>query len=74
MAEHRWSGWPGAWCLDCGSPDLTEQGLDCAVCVCDPERNELFICEDHRNADCPEPGSNRHNPYTTHAAASGESA
>lgn len=21
---HRWSGWPGAWCLDCGMKDPTE--------------------------------------------------
>lgn len=22
--EHRWSGWPGAWCLDCGCEDPRE--------------------------------------------------
>jgi len=63
MSEHRWSGWPGAWCLDCGLPDLNEEGLDCAVCVCDPERGEFSICPDHQNQPCDEPGSNRHNPY-----------
>ena len=25
MNEHRWSGWPGAWCLDCGISDPIEQ-------------------------------------------------
>ena len=29
--EHHWSGWPGAFCLHCGKPDLWEiaigQGL-----------------------------------------------
>lgn len=22
--DHRWSGWPGAWCLDCGIEDMRE--------------------------------------------------
>jgi len=22
--KHRWSGWPGAWCLDCGLEDARE--------------------------------------------------
>jgi hypothetical protein len=26
-SQHRWSGWPGAWCLDCGISDPTEQGI-----------------------------------------------
>lgn len=25
--EHRWSGWPGAWCLDCGCEDPREVAL-----------------------------------------------
>lgn len=25
--EHRWSGWPGAWCLDCGIADPAEECL-----------------------------------------------
>ena len=25
--EHRWSGWPGAWCLDCGISDPYEDCL-----------------------------------------------
>lgn len=24
MIEHHWSGWPGAFCLHCGAPDLWE--------------------------------------------------
>jgi hypothetical protein len=24
---HRWSGWPGAWCLDCGIEDPHEIAL-----------------------------------------------
>ena len=27
MSEHRWSGWPGAWCLDCGAEDPREMLL-----------------------------------------------
>lgn len=27
MIEHRWSGWPGAWCLDCGNVDPAEECL-----------------------------------------------
>jgi hypothetical protein len=25
--KHRWSGWPGAWCLECGLEDRTEVEL-----------------------------------------------
>jgi len=27
MTEHQWSGWPGAWCLDCGIEDPREIAL-----------------------------------------------
>jgi len=52
MSGHRWSGWPGAWCLDCG--------CDCAA--------ELELAERHDLAknipiDCPEPNSGRFDPY-----------
>ena len=52
--DHRWSGWPGAWCLDCGIEDQNEIALADGV---DPDE----IGE--RNPPCPEPGSDRHNPY-----------
>lgn len=26
---HRWSGWPGAYCMDCGNPEPTEEALFC---------------------------------------------
>jgi len=36
---HRWSGWPGAWCLDCGIADPHEEALAndaldyfCSIC------------------------------------------
>lgn len=31
MKSHRWSGWPGAFCLDCGQED----GMELAVCCGD---------------------------------------
>jgi 7-cyano-7-deazaguanine reductase len=67
-AQHRWSGWPGAWCLDCGCDDPQEVFL----------ANDRFMIllygtlafkseedeqEFNRLNTCPEPGSNRHNPY-----------
>jgi hypothetical protein len=34
--QHRFSGWPGAYCLNCGAPDPNEEalghGCDRAVC------------------------------------------
>jgi hypothetical protein len=27
MAKHHWSGWPGAFCLKCGSEDPAEAAL-----------------------------------------------
>lgn len=38
--DHRWSGWPGAWCVDCGIGDpaelcmATDDGIDfvCKLC------------------------------------------
>lgn len=77
MSDHRWSGWPGAWCLDCG---LEDQGELCSathddgdVCVeghvlCE-EGHEMQRCTVHRNGPCPEPGSRRHDPYATSPGA-----
>lgn len=56
--EHRWSGWPGAWCLDCGCEDPREIALalgqydDNGLVTVDPQ---LLICS--------EPGSGRFDPY-----------
>lgn len=38
MSEHRWSGWPGAYCLKCGQDDLTELAI--ADGVLDPWTGE----------------------------------
>ena len=60
--NHRWSGWPGAWCLDCGREDPLERALaDGKV-----DDNGVVLPDALSEEDkkpCPEPGSNRHNPY-----------
>lgn len=36
--EHRFSGWPGAFCLDCGDEDMDEHCLaDGCDCPCHAE-------------------------------------
>lgn len=37
-AEHRWSGWPGAFCLRCGAEDKVE--------ICVGEHPEAFSGEE----------------------------
>lgn len=56
MSEHRWSGWPGAWCLDCGCSDPREDQLADGT---DPDQ----VSVTKEQMECQEPGSNRHNPY-----------
>lgn len=69
MAGHRWSGWPGAWCLDCGAPDPTELALADGRLHVDPRRNIAHYPDDLDEAwaivmsICPEPGSARYDPY-----------
>jgi hypothetical protein len=65
VAAHRWSGWPGAWCLDCGAECAEE------VCIGEHEHahvsataeNPMGVEPQCRSGPCPEPGSDRHNPY-----------
>mgnify|MGYP001559590185 CR=1 FL=1 len=66
MNEHVWSGWPGCWCLSCGVEDVVE------VCIgthpeafSGPEtpENPMGYVQHCVNGPCPEPDSNRHNPY-----------
>lgn len=40
MGEHRWSGWPGAVCLNCGSEDQRE------ICVAEHDDGLRCICGD----------------------------
>lgn len=51
---HRWSGWPGAFCLDCFAPDLAEEGLadNCDDCIVSLEL-PVVICPKHTNGPCP---------------------
>jgi hypothetical protein len=73
MTGHRWSGWPGAWCLDCGCDDPNELALadNNIVYVGEPVDeygNQMWTIDPAKRHlygpdDCPEPGSNRHNPY-----------
>lgn len=75
LPRHNWSGWPGAWCLNCGCGDpyelgmadgwidfkddgVSNQGLEVVV---DP----AYVMQLGLMMICPEPGSNRHNPYIT---------
>lgn len=63
MTEHRWSGWPGAWCLDCGCDDPREIAL--ANGDFDVDKNGMpDIKVSAERMECKEPGSNRSNPYT----------
>lgn len=71
--QHNWSGWPGAWCLDCGAEDQREVCLAQACGVV----HVWFAQEDEDgplprpplcpNKPCPEPGSRRHDPYQVRA-------
>lgn len=59
--SHRWSGWPGAWCLDCGMEDpneicLADHDHDTSPTTCPVDWSKV-------PADCPEPGSKRCDPY-----------
>ena len=72
---HRWSEWPGAWCLDCGCDDPYEVALGDNLIdfVDDPESPDgmrmVISPEVQKQIDeamiCPEPGSNRWNPYVS---------
>lgn len=54
--KHRWSGWPGAWCLDCGIEDPRE------ICLA---VSHPLDCEDPKcqETEYLEPGSRRCDPY-----------
>ena len=70
MSAHRWSGWPGAWCLDCGADDQLELCINAhstiLFCV---EGHELCtehpspLCLEHVNGPCPHPGEGLADPY-----------
>jgi hypothetical protein len=68
MAGHRWSGWPGAWCLDCGCDDPFEIAMAEGKFVEVPDDSPMGFHYEFptvKQADCPEPGSGRHDPYAS---------
>lgn len=70
MAEHRWSGWPGAWCLDCGCDDPYEIALACGDCIEVKDDSPMGFHYEFPNVvptECPEPGSGRNDPYAARA-------
>jgi hypothetical protein len=74
MREHRFSGYPGAWCLDCGQPDLREECIGAhpeAFGGPETSENPMGYVQHCVNPPCPEPGSDRHNPYVRTATTPG---
>lgn len=64
--RHKWSGWPGAWCLDCGVECLIEAAICCQACQIHlgPEDTfEEYLCSDHTQEACKHPGEDLANPY-----------
>ena len=72
MTPHRWSGWPGAWCLDCGIEDPFEIAIGEGNYIEVPDDTEMGFHFEFPNViatECKEPGSNRCNPYVSAPAA-----
>lgn len=66
MESHRQSGWPGAWCLDCGIEDPTEIALANGNYVEVPDDSEMGFHFEFPNVVvpvCPCPGKGYHDPY-----------
>lgn len=63
MPECRWSGWPGAWCLDCGRDDPREIALADGDYSIDDATGMPIANVTPEQLECSEPGSNRNNPY-----------
>lgn len=60
--QHRWSGWPGAYCLNCRSEDPMEDAIVCRDCtvhcapgdgVTDDVYCELHTAWFHAMRNCP---------------------
>ena len=60
--SHRWSGWPGAWCLDCGIEDPNECCL--AYHDHDTDPQTCPVNWDEFPKECKEPNSRRCDPYS----------
>lgn len=60
--HHNWSGWPGAWCLDCGCEDPRETALADPNLPLD-EDGWPIVTVTREQMECKEPGSGRFDPY-----------
>ncbi len=49
IKQHRWSGFPGAFCLDCGNENCMENALCCSKCYIDLDNNPSNdkLCDEH---------------------------
>lgn len=69
--SHRWSGWPGAWCLDCGIADPAELCISQPGCVCvgdefeeaEEAKAERPKCKLATMPPCEAPGAGLFDPY-----------
>ena len=63
---HRWSGWPGAWCLDCGCEDPYERAFgDNNFIEVEDDSDMGFHYEfpNVKETDCPCPNTYGYDPY-----------
>ena len=64
MGKHRWSGWPGAWCMDCGQPDKLEIAIGRGLY--DPFMDtweDGVNPADYDNGECQHSGEKLADPY-----------
>jgi hypothetical protein len=69
--HHNWSGWPGAWCLDCGCEDPRETAIADGNYTED-ENGWPIVNVTREQMECKEPGSGRFDPYRARAPAPAE--
>ncbi len=60
--HHNWSGWPGAWCLDCGVEDPREVAIAAGAYTEDAEGWPI-VNVTREQMECKEPGRGRFDPY-----------
>lgn len=61
--EHRWSGWPGAWCIDCGVEDPREIALAEGQWEGDGQGGIRLTVDVASRMECRETGSGRFDPH-----------
>lgn len=64
--NHRWSGWPGAWCLDCGISDPVEQALADGLYEFSEDGETILNPGVVTVPPCSCPDSGNHDPYRDH--------